>query len=378
MKRFKCNKFSGFESAGAALIPLRPVFHPKTRPGVTLIELMVVVFIMTIVAGAAMVFFRTTAENETLQQENIAQIQNLRTAFYTVASDVRMAGSGLGLLGNGLVQIYVDPKVAMADPSDTQEGDDGGWFRYKDAEHYGVRAIFGTDSEGDKTKADTLTIFRADLEAFSSMTTLRQDYNPASDGSLSLTTSLEEGEDLTSGDIIAVSSGTVVVILQGNLPSTPSDTLEIGSRFRPNAALPEPSGYVFPAGSAVFNLKDVSFVTYYLDTKENRLMANYHDLLDNASQDPNLAVVSSNIEDFQVNYYLASSLEGTSDVAQSSIAEKDFDDGQWVHAIKMGMVSVSGRKTGPGEPVEIMEHTIEGEPERPRRVLIENVKLRNY
>ena len=375
MKQFKNRMFSGLESAGVGLKPPRPIYHLGTRPGVTLIELMVVVLIMTIVAGAAMVFFRATAENEVHQQENIAQIQNLRTAFYTVGSDVRMAGSGLGLLGADLVQIYVDPKVFAADPSGAQA--EAGWFRYADAEEFGVRAIFGTDSENDPNRADTLTIFRADTEAFSSMATLSSGYDPKNDGSLTLTKTLEEGKHLTSGDILAVSNGTMAVILEANMAKgDKSNIVEIGPRFRPADSLP--TGDSFPQGSAVFNLKDVTFVTYYLDTEQNRLMANYHDLLDNATQDPNLAVVSTNIEDFQVNYFLSTTLTGKNLTPVSSIAEKTLIDGAWVYAIRLGMVSVSDREVAsPGEPMEVLDHTIEGDSNRSRRVLIENVNLRN-
>jgi hypothetical protein len=70
--------------------------------------------------------------------------------------------------------------------------------------------------------------------------------------------------------------------------------VNVGQRFEPGGVLPD--GFTFPEGSKVYNLRDIVFVSYYVERGPNfnRLMANYR------GDGP--AVIAENIEDFQVRY----------------------------------------------------------------------------
>ena len=339
----------------------------------TLVELLVAMVLMIIVAGAALIYFRTTAENETRQQENLEQLQNLRAAFNTVIRDARMAGNGLAILGTPLIQVY----VPATDPSGAQEA--SGWFKYKGVDRYGARAIYGTDSGSDLNKSDTLTIFRSDIEVVNPIGRLGAAYTPFTDSSLTLKESVTEGKDLASGDIIALSTGTVAIILQAKLSGATS-TLTIDDRFKPGEALKEPAGYSFPAGTVVYNLKDVSFVTYYLDNDNLRLMANYHDMLKDGVT-LNTATVASNIEDFQVNYYVAPpTTPDPAPVTSLTWADLSPNGNNWVNAVRIGMVSRSAtsRNQGSGQPVDLMGHKASEATGFARRIMVENIQLRNF
>lgn len=368
-----CRRKGGTCSGGSA----RSVKGADVRRGFTLVELLVVMVIIVIVSSAALIFLRSTAEHEARQQENLEQIQNLRAAFNTVARDVRMAGNGLGILGPTLVQIYVPAK----DNSDMQDA--AGWFRYSGVEDYGVRAIYGLDSGATLDKADALTIFRADVEAVNPMGRLRENFTPGSDSSITLLENLIAGEDMVSGDIIALSTGEVAVILQANLVGT-TDVLTLGDRFKPGEEMKSPADFTFPAGTLVYNLKNVTFVTYYLDADNLQLMASYHGQVQGSSSPPvaDVSVLASNIEDFQVNYYLAPPVSADP-VPVTSLVWTDMTPPlgtNWVTGVKIGMVSRSAgnRNQGLGEPVELMGHTGSNAPGFARRMMVENIRLRNY
>lgn len=366
------------------------------KKGVTLIELMVVVAVMSIITAAALVVFKTTATNEVRQQANVEQMQNLRAAFYTVARDVRMAGNGLSLLGAGSVNVFVDPSLHNADIARGP-----GWFQYADFNTHGVVPIFGTDSGTDPDKADTLTIFRSDVEAINDIGTLSVTFTPGSSGSITLNRSITEGVEISDGDILGITNGVTAIIVQASLPSSgaTASTINLGARFRP--AAPLPNGEVFGAGSIVYNLKNVTFVTYYLDMENARLMANYHDgtVNDNDSDvsNPHLVVVANNIEDFQVNYFLfPSPIAGGDPPADAFITENNLTT-SWVGAVKIGMVSRSAsplmdvnQKVFDNpisdsdkefkkklDSIDLMGHKVASKPGYTRRTIIEIVQLRN-
>ncbi|MDR0881989.1 MAG: PilW family protein [Candidatus Adiutrix sp.] len=401
------------------MFPIMPV-----KRGVTLVELLVVMVIMMVVMGAAFTLFQVTATHEARQQEVLTQTQNQRAALYTVARDVRMAGSGLGLVGVDMVQIYVpaeafDPRIQEA----------AGWFKYKGAKNYGVRPIYGANSDTDD-KSDTLTIFRTDAEAPKPLGQLKAQFAPA-DGELKLTATnptlckggenseakVEPGCTINNGDILAVANGTTAVIVQAKVApptdvweapglsggktikiklGTPTDTIAIGDRFKPGDNLP--SGESFPPGSTVYNLGDITFVTYQVEVTEQennkrppvvRLMANYHD------RAGGVVPVAHDIEDFQVAYYYSAPSQtdltgplNADDANFSKIFESaDKDELQIVRAVDLAVVARTPNKSSldkNGRPVEVMGHTANVNPyaDQPdglaRRVLTETVQLRNY
>lgn len=349
------------------------------KRGVTLIELMVAAVIMVVVTGAAFTLFKIATSYEARQQEILTQTQNLRAALYAVSRDIRMAGSGLPLIGSQTIHIYVNDDLYDAE---TQK--EKGWFSYTGANEAGARAIFGTDSGTDETKSDTLTIFRAEVETTSSLGQLSAAFNPGSSNSIRLIDGIWEGELFSDGDILAIANGTAAVIVQAavSTPGQKYSEIGLGPRFNPEKTL---SGDTFPAGSMVYNLRDVTFVTYYVDTANKRLMANYHDvtLKDEDADDPNkhLVTVADNIEDFQVAYFLRSAF--SENLTQYSTISLDqlANQGLVVQAVQVAMVSRSkntSQLNPEGSSVKVMEHTAKDEKGYTRRVLSEIVQLRNY
>lgn len=243
----------------------------RMKPGVTLVELLVVVVVMVIVVAAALSIFNLGSRHEARQQEIVIQLQNLRAALYTVGRDVRMAGSGMRLTGASNYHIFVNPDVAGPEAKDG-----GGWFAYADAGETRVVRIMGTDSgslsPGDAEinnragEADTLTIMRFEVESPTEVGRLSSSFTPGAAGQqINLQTGVIEGQDIEDGDMVAVTNGNIAVIVQASIGSLGSATytLEIGDRFRPDNTLP--SGYTFPEGSYVYNLRDITFVTYFVD-----------------------------------------------------------------------------------------------------------------
>ena len=353
--------------------------------GVSLVELLVSMLIVTIVASAALVVFRTTAEHEGRQQENIDQIENLRAAFFTVGRDIRMAGNGLGLLGVTEMFVFVPEDLFNEDAQDQVGSQKSNWFKPKGGTQFGAVALSGTDSgTADPNKADTLTIFRADAEAINNFAALGEAYNPGSSaGTLTLNKTVTEGIELADGDIIALSNGTVAMILQARINAgVNTSTLTIGHRFMPEAALP--GGGDFPVGTPVYNLKNVSFVTYYLDTATRRLMANYHDKTpdpdDPTNLIPNIAVVANNIEDFQVQCSPWPSLSVSPTFGPCTATNPAAS----VNAVRLGMISRAENRFANidddeiGAPIELMGHTASTESGFARRILVEVIQLRNY
>lgn len=356
------------------------------RKGFTLVELLVTLVIMVIVGGAAMSVFINSAQSEARQQENYSQIYNLRNAFSTISEDIRMAGSGMTMLGVPRVQVFVDPSI-YAGINDPQTPSVSGWFRYPGSKDYGVRAIWGTDSGATPGVADSLVLFRADVENFTFIGRLDRDFTPgdATNGvDLLLSENITEGQEVSNGDILAVVSGNVAVIVEVNgfAPKTATDTLPLGSRFFPKEKMIVPEEFTFPQGTPVYNLSDVVFVTYFLDSAKNRLMANYHDNVADknapANSVPHVEVVATNIEDFQVGYYLS---PGNNVNGQTVGPPSDavLDGGTWISGVRLGLVSRSSAKgLSTSKPVDLLGHKANQDTQYSRRLLVENVKLRNF
>jgi hypothetical protein len=274
-------------------------------PGLSLIELLVVLILMVMVTGAAFTLFQLGARHEVHQQDLLNQTQNLRAAIYAVSRDVRMAGNGLSFIGTHRVDIFVDASVSN---SLHQEGT--GWFRYRDAEEYGARAVYGFNGAGGAP--DALTVFRTELESPVPLGRLDADFTPGANNSITLQEKVREGREIANGDILAVASGQRAVIISSGFPSAGMETevVLLGERFRPGALMPD-GGYTFPSGSTVYNLRNIAFVTYYVRRGAgfNHLMANHHDIavdapdLDTAGSGQ--VIVAGNLEDMLVAYFIA-------------------------------------------------------------------------
>lgn len=357
----------------------------RMKAGVTLVELLVAVVVMVIVVAAALSIFNLGSRHEARQQEIVIQLQNLRAALYTIGRDVRMAGSGMRLTGASNYHIFVSDAVA---DDNTQNG--SGWFRYINEDETRVVRIMGTDSgslkpvstaeyseESNKpARADTLTILRFDVESPTEVGRLSSSFSPgAADQRINLHSSVTEGKNIEDGDMVAVVDGNIAVIVQARLNGSRS-ILEIGERFRPENPLP--SAYTFPEGSWVYNLRDITFVSYFVDTENKRLVANYHDdtiidrNADNSAQ-PHLVTIADNIEDFQVQYFLSNATE--------AVSAAGIDINSHIVAVRLALVSrtrayseIGAKENG---SIEVFDHKAADEKGYSRRLLFETIQLRN-
>ena len=374
MTNISCN--SGAVSSGSKEAGFNLKQGRAFSPGFTLVELMVVVVIMAIIGSAAFMMFRTTVVHESNQQNLLEQTQNLRAALYSVTREARMAGNGMVHLGVERVQIFV-PK-AIVNPDIQDQGEQ--WFRYVDESDFGARAIFGTD--GGDSDSDSLTVFRADMETPLPISRLSSSFTPGSTNTLNLAESVTWGEVITDGDIIAVTNGRDAVILQASQPGGVSgSTINLGPRFNPTEG--HPQGLTFAADSSVYNLRGVTFVSYYVDRANTRLMADYHEAdADPDSNTSHLVTVANNIEDFQVQYFISRPGLTALPPPVAGINGAALVPGQsWVAAVNIGMVSRSRNRSeagGKGEPVDLMGHTATAADDGfTRRVMTEMVQLRN-
>lgn len=369
---------------GSDILYRREKVSARFRPGMTLIELMIVLVISMIVMGAAFTMYQVNARYYVAQDALLEQQQNLRNALYAIARDVRMAGNGLSLMGVDRLNFYVnDAGLGEA------EGMNGtGWFSHKDAENTGIRAIFGQDGGGGGT--DTLTVFHADIESAEPLGYLVSDFSTTDTNvTLSLRDAVADGV-LNDGDMLAVAntSGDAVLLEAVNVTAT---SFKIGQRFKPGAALPNASFY---GGSGVYRLRDVSIVTYFVDTATNRLMASYYGITDGlaAGDDPfgiqgGPVILANDIEDFQVRYILngqpsvANILQNIVDT--DALSEGQLDNNRWVSAVRLALVSrspLANESTATWRPISVFNHDVSAQPVdgHQRRILVDTVDLRNY
>lgn len=347
------------------------------RSGLTLIELLIVLVISILVMGAAVTLYQVNARVYVQQDSMLEQNQNLRVGMYTVARDARMAGNSFPLMGLDITHIQV-------------AGTDGKWFKYSGVSDYGVRPVWGEDGGANGT--DSLTIFRADVESGSAVGQLAGGFSPGgSEDSLALQENFKYNT-LQPGDIIALVNGSQAAVLQvssneNHFPEKNSSDVITGetniiylgdTRFVPGESMPNILG--FPAGTYVYNLRDITFVTYSIDDKHN-LVANYHDAGLTEFDSNQSVIVATNIEDFQVRYILNGENIGPL-LGHDGLNPGQLDSTSWVVAVNLAMVARSAiddgsRKNRP--PQQLFNHAYSGTGDGyPRRVLIETIFLRNF
>ncbi len=290
-----------------------------------------------------------------------------------------MAGNCFALLGPNVerIQIYL-PKVGSRP---------AGWFKYSSASDPGALPIFGFD--GGSGGTDSLTIFRTDIESASPVGRLANEYQPGSSTvRLDFIEPFEKGT-LEDGDIVALVNGNRAMVLEaGQIDSSSRAYAVLGDRFRPDMGQSLPDSTTFPRGTYVYNLRNVTLVTFQIDSEINALVADYHDhelMADNLDKDE-MVIVAHNIEDFQVRYWLGGTAGGL--VVRplqgaDSINESDFlNNSSWVRAVNLAMVAVSptvDEKRGLVARQALFNHTDLGPNDRRlRRSLAETVFLRNY
>ncbi|MDR1546457.1 MAG: hypothetical protein LBU12_07095 [Deltaproteobacteria bacterium] len=350
--------------------PARQAF----KPGLTIVELLMVMAMSFIVAATAFSIYRVNVSHYLREEAFLQQQQNLRAGLYAITRDLRMAGNGFNVLGPHvkLVQLHAPSRETIVN------GVAGvvaapGWFRHPDTATPGARAVFGVD--GGESRPDTLTVFRTELEYAVPLGLVKTISNRR--------LALEQPRHpdvLTGGDLVALVQGTQVVVLE-TASEQPTDLGELdyvpGGRFTGPAG--PPSGFN-ATGASVYNVRDVSLVTYWVDEAESRLMAARHDAsrpgLDTASSE----AVAANIEDLQIFYFFddeTADLTRTSDEPNVSSARLDA---RAVKSVAVALSSKSAYGDGPrSRRRPALFNRLRGGTldERRRSALLELVHLRN-
>jgi type IV pilus assembly protein PilW len=249
----------------------------QSRPGFTLVELLVAMSMGLIVLTVMFTMFRTSQRSYVLQDYVAEMQQNLRVAMYSVSRDLRMAGCGINILSNLVptVEVYSDGEAT--------------W-----------RNLQGITATNSTTGPDQIELFIGDIQSGEYDATITKAMPDAS-AELEVDTVANFKEK----DCVIISNGInaalfVVTTVENAPAKLQHDTTEI---LNPPAAFKAfPHGGGFFQGSRLYNFGNGRWVTYYIDTATDtahpRLMANLHD------NNP-AVVVAENIEDMQFHYFMA-------------------------------------------------------------------------
>ena len=360
----------------------------RVRSGLTLVELMIVVLISTVVGGVALSLFQANSRHYVRQDAIMEQSQNLRTAMYTIGREVRMAGNGFGVIGQGVdtIQAYVPQIVFTSDDSWEQTK---GWFEYIDNDSVkGIMRICAID--GGVSNSDRLTIFRSDPELGLEIGALSEPFT-ANGGSnfLSLQEELRESS-AQAGDILVLVNGVndSEAIFLEMAEETGSDKTKVvigpkynvrdeqsrDARFYPEDSNPQLQS--FPAGSRLYNVREMNLITFFVDAENSRLMADYFDSRVDHYDADGAVIVATDIEDFQVRFQFADNPGVWRDTGLNTT---NFSADR-VIAAEIGLVSRSALKdpSGGSKPIKLFNHVPDGQADgHPRRVLTEVIALRN-
>jgi hypothetical protein len=204
--------------------------------------------------------------------------------------------------------------------------------------------LFGTD--GGTNNPDTLTLFKSEIEYPEPLGKVTY----KSGNTLYLNKKLREGT-LEIDDIIILIQGNLALLMQSNSNSGTGslESIEVNTasgRFhRPGADHP-----TFNVVDAyVYNLRDASLVTYYVDTDKNQLMAAYHDQKVTAFDDSTSrsVVVAYNIEDLQLFYYFNDENIDLSKVTLDPLIGYNEFKNKRVRAVAIAMTSRAEFGLGP-------------------------------
>jgi prepilin-type N-terminal cleavage/methylation domain-containing protein len=345
------------------------------KRGMTLVELLTVLFLGSLVISMTFVLYTNTSRSILRQDVIMSQLLNLRAGLASISRDIRGLGNGFSLLGLGqgqMVQMYTKD----------ENGDAVSWFRYPTAggvaPPFGVAPIYAVD--GGKDGADSLYVASLAPDFLSPLGQLEADLTPG-DSQLSLTNILDvpsglEIRDLVKKDdylAIVPSSGDPVLVEASN---DPASLAVIPIKSLPEGGFPNEVSRL-PEGSVVYNVKSVVFHSYSIDTlateKETFLTMNtlesQDDIMAEGIEDLQVAYCFGNDNPADINNYDLnfSGLNTTPNpiktirlimVARSTLA--DPNGNTFDHILKLNRETA-----GPADPY-------------PRRFLETSVQLRNY
>jgi hypothetical protein len=99
-------------------------------------------------------------------------------------------------------------------------------------------------------------------------------------------------------------------------------------------------------GSSVFNLRDVSVVTFFVDDETSTLMGHYYD---NSLGDPQFAgqarPVAGNIEDLEIQYFFNNDQANLGRTGETPFISSERLDIDQVRAVAVGLTAGSGLDT---------------------------------
>jgi hypothetical protein len=182
---------------------------------------------------------------------------------------------------------------------------------------------------------------------------------------------------------MALVNGTKAIIFEVDDIGTDSLTCLSNGRFVGPDGPSDPAAPFPIVGSTVYNLRDVSLVTYFVDQTNNRLMAAYHDQKTTTFDDPatHSVVVADNIEDLQVYYFFDNETVIYDNTETDNPISTNRLQSHPIKALAFGMTSLSNYGEGPANYVRPplfnrTEGTIKDYYRR--NTLSEIIYLRNY
>jgi hypothetical protein len=290
-----------------------------------------------------------------------------------------MAGSGLFVLGPGLkiAHVYAPTMNGRACGQTPITANALGWYRNCDvaATESGARAIFAED--GGATGSDVITIFRAEPEFSDAIGEARYIDNWNLILSASITT-----DSYKPGDILgAVAFDKAALFEVESVPpsaTTSSIKIKEGGRFTGPSG--PPLGFALD-GAPLYNLKNATLVTYYVDEATSTLMAVYHDQGVNPT-DPTTSPsvpIADGVEDLQVYFFYE---DETVDNAKIKL-NPDFDstklDSRKVMAVTVALTAKAIDRRGPPQlRPALFNRPVGTVTERASRLsVLETVQMRN-
>jgi hypothetical protein len=347
------------------------------RSGVTLIELMIVVCLSFLLTAVIFGLYRIHMTGY-LRDDAYSKLEDgLTASFRTMVTELRMAGNGFKVSVPPLKlcsawtpsQPFQKDGQTLIDPQES-------WFKYdpnSNTDKQGFRAIFGFD--GGVKHADAVTIFKAQLEYPRALGFVAE-FNG---------TQLILGENIKQGavaenDIVAVVSKEKGFLLE--IINSYNNVLVINPKGRfmdPSGLLP----FTELFGAPVYNFKDVSLTTYYLNEDKNRLMVAHHDqgLGDYDVPEVKSSVLAENIEDLQLYYYYEDEIVNLNFISEIPDVGQAVLDNYRVKAVAIGMTGRSPQSQGQinrRRPALFNRQAGTESDNNRRATLIELVYLRNF
>ena len=252
----------------------------RSRPGFTLVELIVAMAMGLIVLTVMFTMFRTSSRSYTLQDYVAEMQQNLRVAMSSVSRDLRMAGCGINLLSQLVptVEVYNE--------------NIGSWTN--------LQGITATNST---TGPDQIEMFIGDIQSGEYEATIT---SPMPDASSIL--NVDTMANFKKYDMVIISNGVNAALFQVTAEPVALNIQHnsgLSDWNAPAAFKAFPHGGGYGTGSRLYNFGSVRWVTYFIDLTD----PDHPTLVVNTHEKDGIHVIADNIEDMQFHYFMADGSE---------------------------------------------------------------------